>query len=518
MKKITLFFMSLFLAFGTAMAQDEAAGFSLIYMDPQDGAMKTGLNNIYMVFNKDITIAIPEGGIDVVNTETKEVVKITKIYKDEYATEHNSAVFLLDSNPGAGNWTCTFPAGVITSVDNEAYPETTIKFSIVTTFTHTSYSPMETTALEDITLTFDTEITKVNLPQSGMSILDNNWFYVTTVSDAVIGDDNKTVTLVLETPINTPGTYHLDIYQGLFESAEGINESSYLTLNVIDPTPRFETNYNDGDRVKELGNLEISFKNVTEFEMAEGAAIVAVLPSEAEVEGTVEEQGDKFVVTFDEDFTEVGTYTFIIPAGAFTMDGANNEYREINVELYTFEIVPLQVVSVTPVVGDVASLSKIVVKYNQPVSLSYNEDWQQISYEISLTCGEEEYTLTYAPESWGVTDEVVYLVNAEWDGHQYTSTTPIVAKGTYELNLADIVVDHAGEQYIDEWGYTNTKWYSKNQHCEGTYTWTVTGDSSVENIAATEGEQVIYDLLGRRVEAITGAGIYIVNGKKVIVK
>ena len=199
------------------------------------------------------------------------------------------------------------------------------------------------------------------------------------------------------------------------------------------------------------------------------------------------------------------------------MDGANNEYREINVELYTFEIVPLQVVSVTPVVGDVASLSKIVVKYNQPVSLSYNEDWQQISYEISLTCGEEEYTLTYAPESWGVTDEVVYLVNAEWDGYQYTST-PIVAKGTYELNLADIVVDHAGEQYIDEWGYTNTIWYSKNQHCEGTYTWTVTGDSSVENIAATEGEQVIYDLLGRRVEAITGAGIYIVNGKKVIVK
>ena len=90
--------------------------------------------------------------------------------------------------------------------------------------------------------------------------------------------------------------------------------------------------------------------------------------------------------------------------------------------------------------------------------------------------------------------------------------------GVYTLNLADIVVDHAAEEGIDEWGYPATIWHAKKQSCAGTCVWTVTGGSNVEKIEVAAGEQVIYDLLGRRVEKITGAGIYIVNGKKMIVK
>ena len=40
----------------------------------------------------------------------------------------------------------------------------------------------------------------------------------------------------------------------------------------------------------------------------------------------------------------------------------------------------------------------------------------------------------------------------------------------------------------------------------------------IEQIAGEQGEKVVFDLTGRRVEAITAPGIYIVNGKKVIVK
>lgn len=40
----------------------------------------------------------------------------------------------------------------------------------------------------------------------------------------------------------------------------------------------------------------------------------------------------------------------------------------------------------------------------------------------------------------------------------------------------------------------------------------------IEEIAGEQGEKVVFDLTGRRVEAITAPGIYIVNGKKVIVK
>ena len=44
------------------------------------------------------------------------------------------------------------------------------------------------------------------------------------------------------------------------------------------------------------------------------------------------------------------------------------------------------------------------------------------------------------------------------------------------------------------------------------------GTTGIENVEVENEVEAIYDLTGRRVEAITAAGIYIVNGKKVLVK
>jgi len=184
---------------------------------------------------------------------------------------------------------------------------------------------------------------------------------------------------------------------------------------------------------------------------------------------------------------------------------------------YTFEITPLEVVSVTPVEGNVAQIEKIIIEFNQNVSLSWNENWQQISQEIVLKGEDKDYTLTYnSMSNLGKTLE--YLVNAKWTGYEYTAT-PITAAGKYTLDLSQIVVDHAGESYIDEWGGNNIMWHSKNQVCPGTKTWTiVAGESSIDDVVVENGAKVIYDLTGRRIDNITKAGIYIVNGKKVLVK
>jgi hypothetical protein len=45
-----------------------------------------------------------------------------------------------------------------------------------------------------------------------------------------------------------------------------------------------------------------------------------------------------------------------------------------------------------------------------------------------------------------------------------------------------------------------------------------TGKTGIENIITENRTDAIYDLTGRRIEAITKAGIYIINGKKVLVK
>ena len=84
MKKITLFFMSLFLVFGTAMAKDEVKDFNSPEVYPANGELATTVYNIRMKFPKHIEVANSEVSIDVLNTKTDEVVKITSCTVDEW--------------------------------------------------------------------------------------------------------------------------------------------------------------------------------------------------------------------------------------------------------------------------------------------------------------------------------------------------------------------------------------------------------------------------------------------------
>lgn len=541
MKKFTLLFLSMFCMLGVAVAQDNGDGkdegdaaFALEYSSPADGENVITVYNIRLQFNKDVVTTLPDGGIDVKNNTTGEVVKITRLDNNEWL-EKSTVVFLFeqksvyDEKEGKeqlqdqyietpGQWSYTVPAGCIKSVDGDEFAEQTFTFNIASAMDIESVSPSNgVTELDKIEVTFPKPIASV--ATSKMTLLDNSWMPASNFkSEVTYSDDRKTVTLELETPITTPGTYNLDIYQGVFLSEDGaLNNYKYVSFQVIDTTPRFELNYNEGDRVKHLGDLEITFKNVNDVKLVEGAdPIIVYIPGDSEIEGKATLADNKITVSFG-NLTEEGIYTYAIPEGFFTMDGVANEYTSVSVELYTFEITPLEVVSVTPVEGNVAQIDKIIIEFNQNISLSCDENWQQISQQIVLKGEDKDYTLTYNPMS-NLGKTLEYLVNAEWTGYEYAAT-PITAAGKYTLDLSQIVVDHAGESYIDEWGYNNIMWHSKNQVCPGTKTWTiVAGESSIDDVVVENGEKVIYDLTGRCIEDITAPGIYIVNGKKVLVK
>ena len=540
MKKLLLLFMSMFLALGTSVAQDKGDGkdegdaaFALQYSAPSNGEYTFTVYNIRLQFNKEIVVTLPEGGIAVTNKNTGDVVKITRLDNNEWI-EKSTAVFLFEQKTVVGKegkeelqdlvidipgeWSYTIPAGCIKSIDGEEFAEQTFTFTIASSMEIESVSPADAvTKLDKIEITFPKPVASVNT--SKLSLLDNYWMPAGSFkSEVTYSDDRKTVTLELEEPITTPGTYNLDIYQGVFLSEDGaLNNYKYVYFQVIDTTPSFATNLKDGDKVKELPDyLEFTFKNVNEVKLVEGAdPVVVYLDGGGEVEGTTTLENNKVVVRFGQKFTEDGTYTYWIPAGLFTMDGVPNESMTLSVTLYTFTITPLEVVSVTPVEGAVDQIEKIVVEFNQLITLSYDENWQQISREIMLKGEKGEYKLTYTPSSYNASNKLEYSY-AEWDGYNYI-ITPITAPDTYTLNLKDIIVDYAGESYIDEWGGTNTNWHVQKACIDKSYTWTI-GDTAIEGVEAENGEKVIYDLTGRRIENITNAGIYIVNGKKVLVK
>jgi hypothetical protein len=90
------------------------------------------------------------------------------------------------------------------------------------------------------------------------------------------------------------------------------------------------------------------------------------------------------------------------------------------------------------------------------------------------------------------------------DGNILTLTPGVaVANGTYKLiNLNNIV--------------SSNSWMAPAELPE--YYITVNNTTTIEGVDAEVEEDVIYDLSGRRITEITNSGIYIVNGKKVLVK
>ena len=502
MKKFTLFLISMFCMLGTSMAQENAL--ELQEVIPGNGKSVLNVNYVQLTFNKDVEMTLPEGGITVNNNTTGESYKLSRLNDSQYlpknlvvlmfeqksVTGKDGKEELIDLYPQApGEYSYTIPAGCIRSTDGEEFAEHTFTFNITDPLAIESVTPdieNGTTKLEKIEITFNSAISKVDMPASGLAVVDMYWTPVANIKNEVtFSDDRKTVTLELETPITTIGTYNLDIHPGVFTSEDG-NTNEYVSLgfSVIDPTPSFSTNLKEGEKVKELGNLEITFKNVNEVKLVDGAEPVTVyMPGDGEATGTATLENKKITITFDQEFTEEGFYTFVIPAGMFTMDGVENEEYTVMVELYTFVITPLEVVNVTPVEGAVNQISKIVVEFNQTIYPSYDENWQMISREITLKGDKQDYTLTYAPSSYDVTNKMEYLVNAVWNGYDAYESTPVTEAGTYTLDLASIVVDYAGESYIDEWGYPNTRWHGKNGKCEGTCTWTISGSDTPDTPA-----------------------------------
>jgi hypothetical protein len=46
----------------------------------------------------------------------------------------------------------------------------------------------------------------------------------------------------------------------------------------------------------------------------------------------------------------------------------------------------------------------------------------------------------------------------------------------------------------------------------------VVDPTGIEDVEAEEGEVAVYDMQGRRLDKITAPGLYIIGGKKVLVK
>jgi hypothetical protein len=153
---------------------------------------------------------------------------------------------------------------------------------------------------------------------------------------------------------------------------------------------------------------------------------------------------------------------------------------------------------------------------------SINGDWATLSEvegilpantAVFVNAAQGDYTFTYTANTAEATSMLA--------GTLYNKNIEHAAKARiYVLSIVDGVVGLYPAKVKEEGTVFNNanKAYLEIASAAKAIQFNFEGTTGIENVQGADAETVIYDLTGRRVQQMNAAGIYIVNGKKVLVK
>ena len=177
-----------------------------------------------------------------------------------------------------------------------------------------------------------------------------------------------------------------------------------------------------------------------------------------------------------------------------------------------------------------AEWSTVILGYNAVIPenvtcyavSSINGDWATLSEvegilpantAVFVNAAQGDYTFTYtatAAEATSMLAGTLYNKNIE----------PAANARIYVLSIVNGVVGLYPAKVNEEGTVFNNanKAYLEIASASKAIQFNFEGTTGIENVQGADAEAVIYDLTGRRVQQMNAAGIYIVNGKKVLVK
>ena len=319
--------------------------------------------------------------------------------------------------------------------------------------------------------------------------------------EVAMSEDGKTANITI--PNDVINSYHNFVVSLLAKDANGLvvkgnngeKDGSYISVYVdakfnlpevtmVDPAPdatvekisTIKFGYADGIQASWFDNITILDK--TRNVVAKSVDVTSVIP-----EGE-EDNWDyivkEVVVSFNNEITENGTYTVVVPEGMFNLDLSAQGFNTKNNREATFNItvdngdnpMPSINVSIDPVPGEVASLKDFDLIFNDANEAGWGDGFPTLTYpdgtvvkiknqkfgkepnELTLSMDEEitapgEYILTLPAASVNLdgtpTDKdysFVYTI-AEADNEKYT-VTPEVGNVT-SLQTIDVIFDSHSE-------------------------------------------------------------------------
>lgn len=390
--------------------------------------------------------------------------------------------------------------GSYATAQSNAFKPSLYKLGEYPTLTVTPENWATVPAFDKVTITCESGIS-INETEENYPYYTIGWDNTPYEFDNVVVVDENTIELTFDTPIQDNGDYRVVLPAGLFTlnpdglampSAKVQNTITVENLNVLEVA---YANPDNGDNVKSIEYLYFEF-NQNIVDNVNGAVIT-------------NENGDEFPLTVTytdswgdatpytalclkaaEPITAPGVYTFVLKK-QFVCAEANANVTIAEDLTYTFTITEsLKITNISPVAGaEVSAIDEFIIEFNQDVTCYaegfpvYDENGTEYAFMVSL----EDKDGNELPYN---------MVRA------YT-TNPITTAGTYTMYIFDV--------------YPIGSWEGVNE----AYEFTFNGSSITSGIEDVESEnniKTIYDLTGRKIENITKPGIYIVNGKKVLVK
>lgn len=306
--------------------------------------------------------------------------------------------------------------------------------------------------------------------------------------------DPTVLGFTFDEPLTTPGVYHFLIPKNSlfdYETEEYLPEIQFdITVNkpysdYADVTPL------PGAYEKLPSNtVEMVFKDVTDVKIAEGAKAEIIVPNGDKALYDIAAGENPFTAKFSlgSEF-ETGTYYVEIPKNTFTITYTNGDTEELPNMSFSYNIVnPAYVVA--PPAGDVWQLWTVIVNFNKATN-------------VKVATNTDDITIT-GPDG----NLLELIVSATFNAIDITIQDNYLPAGEYTLVIKPGTLSVDG-MIIDE---------------EIKVVYNMKSNSSVESIEFEGKAADIFGIDGtvkaRKAESTEGLekGIYIVNGKKVIVK
>ena len=461
--------------------------------------------------------------------------------------------------------TVTLPGSSVYAFDGVNSDPSQVPFEVV------AYSPKKAEAIETIKVTFNSEA-KGEFDQYAMTSMKfkKGNSIASGISNWVVNGAELTVTL--ESKVSAPGDYTLVIPEGLITRASDDKAySGELAFTVTAPEAIvIKSVAPSGDEVYSLSTIEVTFnKEVVAAEDA--AAQLQDVNGKVVSEGTCTAEGKVLTIALATEVTTPGTYTVVIPEGVVTGAAIGDAFEgtcQITVSKFDYYkptnngsktrndrnctsisiTSPIKGTSEHTLTSAQQSQDYLnLVDIEEPVYF-YAEPGETLSAEMA-TGGSWVHNYVYVDydsdgfvasiengSNWKPAGDLVaysfYNNDSSSDESGWNSvgatitgndrnrptipsfTAPATA-GIYRMRFKQDWCN------IDPAGDADGKFGDFKQNGGQVIdVLLMVGDvdTAIDNIAAEKANAGIYDMTGRKIEQIVAPGIYIINGKKTLVK